>query len=88
MLAIVAALVAGSMFIGLAAAAILEPDSGPGHGLVDIVEDRIRQNEALHYQIHSALGWAFSLCPCTAALAESQRVKAGFHRPRPGPGTP
>lgn len=85
---IAAAVVTGTLLMSVAAVAIIEPDSGSGRGLVDAIENRIRENEALHYQIHRALGWAFSLCPCTARLSASQRSKAAFHRPGATPSAP
>jgi len=68
-------------FGAIAATAIAEPDSGPSHALIAAIEDKIRENETLHYQVHRVLGKAFSFCPCTARLSRSQYEKAAFHRP-------
>lgn len=75
-------IVVTALMIGVAGIALAEPDNGPGRGFLDAIESRIRENEQLHYQIHRALGRAFSVCPCTARLSASQYSKAGFHRPR------
>lgn len=69
------------------AIAIAEPDGGAGHAVLDWAEDRVRQNETLHYGMHRALGYAFGLCPCTERLSRSQHARAAFHRPR-GPAGP
>lgn len=70
---------------GLAAAALLEPEDGPGHDLVGAIEQEIRQNDGLHYEIHRTLGKVLSFCPCTERQSRAQYAKAAFHRPRPTP---
>jgi len=71
-----------ALMIGVAGIAVAEPDDGPGRGVLNAIESRIRENDELHYQVHRAVGRVLSLCPCTARLAASQYYKAGFHRPR------
>jgi len=71
-----------AVMTGVAGIAVAEPDDGPGRGLVNSIESRIRENDQLHYQIHRAVGRVLSICPCTARLSASQYYRAGFHRPR------
>jgi hypothetical protein len=66
---------------GVLALYISRPKSGLGHELLDAIEAPIRQNDELLYNMHRALGKAFSLCPCTAGLSAEQYRRASFHRP-------
>ena len=67
---------------GILAIYVARPEDGPAHELLDAIQSPIRQNEALQYSVHLALGKMFSLCPCTAGLSADQYRRASFHRPR------
>ena len=78
---VVVVLAAMLLTSGLMALYLSRPISGPGHELLDALEEPIRPSEVLMYNVHRALGEIFSLCPCTAGLSEDQYRRAGFHRP-------
>lgn len=75
-------LLATTLLVVTLAAVALEPSSGPGHRIIDAIEERIGESEELHYYAHQILGKVFSLCPCTAGLSREQYRKAAFDRPR------
>lgn len=74
-------LLAAALLIGALAAVELEPSGGPAHRLIDAIEQRIGESDALHYYAHRVLGRVFSLCSCTAGLSREQYRKADRHRP-------
>ena len=74
-------LLTAALLIGALAAVELEPSGGPAHRLIDAIEQRIGESEALHYYAHQVLGKVLSLCPCTAGLSREQYRKAARHRP-------
>src|SRR5690242_14155753 len=40
-------------------------------------------NDRLHYVVHLAAGRAFSLCPCTTQLAQTQYARGMYHARSP-----
>jgi len=73
-----------TLLIGALAAVETEPLGGPGHRIIDAIEERVGVSDELHYYVHQALGKGFSLCPCTAGLSREQYRKATQHRPTSG----
>jgi len=74
------ALIAATLLIGALAAVELEPAGGLGHRIIDAIEQRTGESNALHFYAHQALGKVFSLCPCTAGLSREQYRRAAQHR--------
>ena len=82
------AIAAGSCVLLLLTGAVLalylsRPKSGPGYEIVDMIEYVVGDNDAVRYNVHTALGKIFSVCPCTAGLSADQYRRAAFHRPKP-----
>ena len=71
---------APTLLIGALVAVETEPSGGPGHRIIDAIEQRTGESDELHYLAHQLLGKVFSLCPCTAGLSREQYRKAAKHR--------
>lgn len=73
--------IATTLLIGALAAIETERAGGPLHRIIDAIEQRTGESDALHYYAHQVLGKVFSLCPCTAGLSREQYRKAALHLP-------
>jgi hypothetical protein len=71
---------APALLLGALIAVETEARNGPGHRIIDALEERIGQSDELHYYVHEALGKVFSLCPCTGGMSREQYRKAALHR--------
>jgi hypothetical protein len=71
---------APTLLIGALVAVETEPPGGPGHRMVDAIEQRIGRSDEIHYYGHEALGKILSFCPCTAGLSREQYRRAALHR--------
>jgi hypothetical protein len=74
--------VMGVLLLVVVGVALLEAeDAEAGGGVVGAVEQVVRRNEWLHYQVHMTLGRLFSLHPRTRGRANEEFRKASFHMP-------